>query len=381
MAAISEAMKILTDDEAQETFSATKKEELVQTGKKASLLQAAKVSKVDQARAILARVTPTMAKKDVQLALLMSILDSKSRMQGKGQHKEAGDFGGVVKMLDSMMGVLEKEQVDDKKKKDWCVSELDKAHTEEGQKQSQMDALTASVNELADEIASNDEQVQTHQQEVHDLDRPVADATEQRKKEHAEYVDSVSMTEAAVALIAKAKSRLNKFYNPSQYKEPASSAAFFAQIRGSVHRKDGVAPPKLPDMPEYKPAGGSGGILGLMDQITHELQMDAKEAEMEEQQAQKDYVQLMQQSQVTRAADLKAITDLQNSRAVLEEKINEAKEAKKMAYDELEIAHKYTSELHSTFDFVVENFDLRTAARKQEPESLKNAKTVMQTTD
>merc|ERR1719313_2347389 len=262
MAAISEAMKILTDDEAQETFSATKKEELVQTGKKASLLQAAKVSKVDQARAILARVTPTMAKKDIQLALLMSILDSKSRMQGKGQHKEAGDFGGVVKMLDSMMGVLEKEQVDDKKKKDWCVSELDKAHTEEGQKQSQMDALTASVNELADEIASNDDQVKTLQQEIHDLDRSVADATEQRKKEHAEYVDSASTTEAAVALIAKAKNRLNKFYNPSQYKEPEPKAVSFVQANMSTRRAHlRVAPPKLPDMPAYQPAGGSGGIL------------------------------------------------------------------------------------------------------------------------
>merc|ERR1719160_1175122 len=156
---------------------------------------------------------------------------------------EAGDFGGVVKMLDSMMAVLEKEQVDDTKKKDWCVSELEKAHTEEAQKQNQMDALTASVNELADEIASVDEQVKTLQQEIHDLDRAVADATEQRKKEHAEYVDSASMTEAAVALIAKAKNRLNKFYNPSQYKDPPATASFFVQVRRSVHRKGGVAPP------------------------------------------------------------------------------------------------------------------------------------------
>merc|ERR1719321_168076 len=129
-----------------------------------------------------------------------------------------------------MMAVLEKEQVDDTKKKDWCVSELEKAHAEEGQKQGQMDSLTATVNELADEIASIDEQVKTLQQEINDLDRAVADATEQRKKEHSEYVDSASMTEAAVALIAKAKNRLNKFYNPSQYKEP-SAAPTFVQIR------------------------------------------------------------------------------------------------------------------------------------------------------
>merc|ERR1719420_1560730 len=114
-----------------------------------------------------------------------------------------------------------------------------------------------------------------------------------------------------------------------------------------------------------------------MEQITHELEMDQKEATMEEQHAQKDYVRLMMDSQVSRAADLKSITDLQNSKAVLEEKINDAKESRKMAFDELNNAHKYTSEMHSSCDFVVENFELRNEARKQELESLKDAKRVM----
>merc|ERR1719364_183465 len=105
--------------------------------------------------------------------------------------------------------------------------------------------------------------------------------------------------------------------------------------------------------------------------------MDQKEAEMEEQQAQKDYVKLMEESQIARAQDLKSITDQENSRAVLEEKINDAKEAKKMAFEELQTAHKYTSELHSSCDFVLENFELRSEARANELESLKSAKAVM----
>merc|ERR1719420_1853201 len=114
-----------------------------------------------------------------------------------------------------------------------------------------------------------------------------------------------------------------------------------------------------------------------MEQITHELEMDQKEATMEEQHAQKDYVRLMMDSQVSRAADLKAITDLENSKAVMEEKINDAKESRKMAFDELNNAHKFTSELHSSCDFVVENFELRSEARNNELESLKNAKAMM----
>jgi len=49
-----------------------------------------------------------------------------------------------------------------------------------------------------------------------------------------------------------------------------------------------------------------------------------------------------------------------------------------MAFDELGNAHKYVSELHSTCDFIVDNFDLRTEARAKEQESLKAARAVMQ---
>merc|ERR1719261_1036391 len=106
--------------------------------------------------------------------------------------------------------------------------------------------------------------------------------------------------------------------------------------------------------------------------------MDQKEAEMEEKGAQKEYVTLMQESQVSREQDLKSITDQENSKAILEEKMNDAKEAKKMAFDELSNAHKFTSELHSSCDFVVQNFQLRAEARANELTSLQNAKSVMQ---
>merc|ERR1719298_97308 len=52
------------------------------------------------------------------------------------------------------------------------------------------------------------------------LDKDVATATEQRKTEHAEYLETVSLTEAAIELMGKAKNRLQKFYNPALYKAP-----------------------------------------------------------------------------------------------------------------------------------------------------------------
>merc|ERR1719409_845484 len=381
IAAISEAINILNDDDARDTFSKTSKSALLETAETArgrsSFLQRSipQSSRLQRARAILEQVAAGGKKQNVQMTLLLSVLNSKARMGGK----ETGDFGGVVKMLDGMMDVLKKEQTDDEKKKAWCTTELQKADGQEKVKQEQMDTLTSTVEELEDEIKTMGEEIKTLQTEIRDLDRNVADATEQRKKEHAEYVDTGSMTEAAIALIAKAKNRLQKFYNPSQYKKPAAGAAFFAQVHTVAHH-DRVAPPELPNIPEYKPAA-SGGILGLMDQITQELHGDMKEAQFTEQQAQKDYVKMMQESQVSRAQDLKSITDTENSKAVLEEKVNDAKESRKMAFDELNNAHQYTAELHNSCDFVVQNFGLRSEARTNELESLRNAKAVMMSSE
>merc|ERR1719335_528181 len=118
-----------------------------------------------------------------------------------------------------------------------------------------------------------------------------------------------------------------------------------------------------------------------MDMVIHDLEADMVEAARDEKTAQQEYVMIMSESQKSRAQDVKSITDKKESRSVLEEKIMESKEARQMAFDELNNIHEYISELHNSCDFIVENFDLRKEARMNEMESLKNAKAVMEGAD
>merc|ERR1712194_984361 len=55
---------------------------------------------------------------------------------------------------------------------------------------------------------------------INALDKSVAEATANRKAEHAEYKDSMNADKAAKELIAIAKNRMMKFYNPALYKAP-----------------------------------------------------------------------------------------------------------------------------------------------------------------
>jgi hypothetical protein len=379
ISAISDAIKILNDDDALDVFKKAIPSALMQQKTGFLQQQDRKLKQLKRVQEILATASKAVKGKNAQLNLVLNMANSTLREAQKAaaNNKDGPDFSSVVKMIDNMVDVLSKEQADDTKKKNWCVDELQKADAAEKKEQEEMDTLVSTIEEISDEMAGIEDAIKTLQEEVSQLDRSVAAATEQRKKEHAEYTETVSMTEAAIQLVGKAKNRLAKFYNPKAYK-PAGldqESESFVQVRRHSHNK--VAPPDLPDVPELKQTN-SGGIMGMMAEITHELEMDMAQAKFDEKTAQGEYVELMAESQVSRAEDLKSIVNKKAAKSELEEKLVEAKEQRTMAFDELNNAHKYVAELHSSCDFIVENFDLRKEARANEMESLKAARAVMQ---
>jgi len=248
--------------------------------------------------------------------------------------------------------------------------------------------VEAEIAELGDGISELMEEVSTLTKEVAELDKSVADATEQRKEDHAEFTEALQLSEVAVGLIGKAKQRLQKFYNPTLYKaapktemtmeEKIITAGTFAQVQLHLH-KSAVAPPPPPETfgAYEKSTEKSGGVMALMDSITKELEADAKDSEYEEKTAQKDYAELMADSQATRATDSKSIVDKEAAKATLEEKLMSAKKKHSATTEELSLVKTYIGDLHVSCDFIMQNFDLRKEARTAEIESLKNAKAVL----
>merc|ERR1719324_1216481 len=131
---------------------------------------------------------------------------------------------------------------------------------------------------------------------------------------------------------------MNKFYNPALYKKPvrrelteeeriyvqsggadprdAEEAAVagtgiggtgvtvFSQVRG--------APPPPPETAEAYSKKDSSGPLALIEKLKTDLEKDMQAAQMEEEQSQKDYEEMMAESAEKRAADAKKLkTDLE----------------------------------------------------------------------
>merc|ERR1719375_1904159 len=206
------------------------------------------------------------------------------------------------------------------------------------------------------------------------MDKSAADASEQRKEEHAAYTESLALSETAIALIGKAKNRLQKFYNPTLYKAPP-------KVEMSMEEKiiaAGTAFVQIeqPEAPETfgayeKKTEKSGGVMALMDMITKELESEMKDAEYDEKTAQTEYAELMTDSQDSRAQDTKSITEKEASKATLEGKLVSAKESKTLSVDKLQENANYIFDLHASCDFIMESFDMRKEARTNEKDTAK----------
>merc|ERR1719235_2810989 len=320
-----------------------------------------------------------MKNKSTNMKLFLYTLNSKLKQKSTGAYDE------VTKMIDDMVTLLGKNAADDEKQKAYCEDELEKAADEESATKTKLGQVDATLAELTDKIGTLMEEISGLTASIAALDKSVADATEMRKEEHAEYVEAMQMNEAAMGLVEKAKNRMQEFYNPTLYKAPPKTertmeqkvidAGTFVQLR----RRSDVAPPPAPEVATGPLAKNekSAGVIGMMDTIIKDLGDAMKEAEYAEKTAQKDYAELMSDSQETRAGDAKALTGKETAKATTEDELTMAKETRSATAIDLKQVQTLIGDLHASCDFILQNFDLRKEARTNEIEGLKNAKAVL----
>jgi len=386
VAAISEAIAILNDDDALDIF----KKAVPQAAPVGAVgfLQAkhTKASKLQKAHAMIAGAA------QVYNSQPLALLSYSMRVQLKLGQK-AQNFNMIMGMIDNMVKILGDEQGDDDKHKEYCDAEFDKSADENAAAKDKMASEDATITELSDSIATLTGDVATLTEQIKEMDKSVATATVGRKAEHAAYTESATLNEAALQLLEKAKQRLNKFYNPVLYKAPPKEelsmedslyvkagreefvSAALVQIR--AHSRVAIAQASETFAPYEKKSEKSTGVLALMDMMQKDLHSDMKDAEADEGMAQKEYETLMADSAGSRAQSAKSITDKEASKAELETKLQETKESKALTVESLEDINLTIGHLHSSCDFILENYDTRKEARTNEAESLKNSKSVL----
>jgi len=285
-------------------------------------------------------------------------------------------------MIDEMVANLKQEQVDDDSKKEYCEKQLDTSDDKKKELEIALSDSETAIEELEGGITTLTEEIAALKKGIKALDKSVAEATEQRKEENAEYKELKQSDTAAKEILLFAKNRLNKFYNPKLYKAPAKveEETTFVQIaRHTRHH----APPPPPETfgPYTKKSEGSMGVTQMIDLLVKDLDKELTEAEVMEENAQKDYEGLMAESATKRADDSKSMSDKSASKAAMEEALENEQDKKAATGKELMSTLKYIKNLHAECDWLMKYFDARAEARAGEIDALGKAKAVLSGAD
>merc|ERR1719487_1941744 len=204
IAAISEAVGILNDDDALETFSSVKS---------AALVQQPKVTYDALIQLISHRVSASHVHRHIALLAL-----NQKTKRAVEEPVSAGDAAEklVVHMVDGMVGILHDEDVTDEHKKAWCANETEVSHGIEAAKKELIEKTTTEISEEEDQLATLASEIKALTEHIAATDKMVHEGTEQRKEEHQEFTDSFATSATAIRLIDKAIKRLEKFYSPEK---------------------------------------------------------------------------------------------------------------------------------------------------------------------
>merc|ERR1719446_1045922 len=119
-------------------------------------------------------------------------------------------FEKVIGMIDEMVANLKKEQIDDANKKEYCEKQFDISEDKKKELELSVSDSETAIEEMEGSIDQLTEELAALKKGIKALDKAVADATEQRKEENAEYKDLKQSDTAAKEILLFAKNRLNK---------------------------------------------------------------------------------------------------------------------------------------------------------------------------
>lgn len=353
--ALQDTIKMLSDDDALDLFKKTiKQPSLLQLG-------TTREQACDKARNIVnkLRALGSSSNSSPELSFIAMALSGKNV-----------DFTKVFKQIDGMISLLGKEGADDESKKEYCRNGFNGAADKAKELKNKISELSASVKEKQAETERITAEIKATNEGVRSLDESMAQATENRKAESADFQELLQQDSAAINLLGMAKDRLNQFYNPKLAKVTTTPNPYDAYALVSLHQHQAEAG-----------TPGSNGVLSLISTMVSDLEKEMAVAKVEEKTSQKEYEATVADAKEKRESDLKDAQQKAGVKADLESDSDEDAQEKSSTVKEQQATMKFAENLHKQCDWLVKNFDLRAEARGEEIENLKRAKAVLSGAD
>jgi len=304
-------------------------------------------------------------------------------------HGSKVGFEKVIALIDKMAANLKDDQKADDEKKAYCAAEFDTADDEKKALERKVSDAQTAIEDSKETVATLVDEIAALKAGITDLDQSVAIATAQRQNENAIFKQTMAESSAAAELIGMAKNRLNKFYNPTQYKAPPKRE-LSEEDRIAVNM-GGTAPPTpapggiagtgISAFVQVHKAQESSGVIAMMDLLSKDLEHQITVAQTEEKNAQEDYETAMSDAAAKRTSDAKLLEDKESAKAETDDSLQSHTDEKHALGQELQGNGQYIASLHADCDWLLKYFDQRKEARTDEIDAMMKAKDVLNGAD
>jgi len=353
LVALSEALKILTEDDARALFDRTINSNFLQ------------ISAVEQAN-MQDKAADSAMRKIVRIAKRhhnwsLAALAVSVRLDSFTKVKEA---------MDRMTAELKKQQAEEYAKWESCKTDIDQTDDKIKEETREKRDLAETHQRLVNAIDQLNIDIENLQSDVADSEVSLKQAGENRKAENQLFQSSAADQRAAIQILEKCLARLRDFYGKKSLLETAARE------------------PGKPNAPEpsklkmtYSKSAGAGGVLQVITMVIEDATRDEQELVSTEQQAQEQYAVYAQETSASIEANRASIAQKQGEVASAEASKSETEEAQAANNEELASLAELMKSIHLDCDFLLKYFDIRQTARKEELESIAEAKAILSGAD
>jgi hypothetical protein len=274
-------------------------------------------------------------------------------------------FAKVNEAIDKLVAKLKVQQSDEVKQKDYCVNALNENERVTAAKNADLSRLQSDIEELNTQHDTLNQEVSELKTEIKEMQVELQRAAENRKAENLMYQTAVQGQQRTQEALAAAYERLQKFYEKKSLLQ--------------ISKGSGPAPEAPPDMGDAEPQKNEGatGVMGLMKKLQGEAKVLEDDTINDEQNAQKAYEAMISDTNDSIKQKSRLITDKTEEIARVDEERHQKKLDEESVTADLEGLSQEKADLGGQCNFLLKNFDARQESRAAEMDALAEVKAIL----
>jgi len=361
--AVSEAIAVLTEDDAREhlakTTSFLQEQSSVESTAKARRSRAmaflwSKAREPSFADDLLAEWHKSRSPRS-------SARSTNSKLATLAVSVQLDSFTKVKKVMDELVADLKKEQADEVAFKAECVKHLDENEKAIYESTETKTDLEAKIDSLAKTMAKLAEEIAADKKAVAETELEIKKASQAREEENADFQVTIADQRATQDILLKALSKLEEFYGKALLIQSAAHSAQEPPVKFQT----------------YTTNAGASPVMSLIQQIIGDSKALETEAVAGEEKSQADYETFVKDSNAVIASLTEAIASKTASSTQADEDSALAKSDLGTTEDELASLEERKANLHGECDWVMKNFEIRQKARLEEIDAILQAKYIL----